>query len=155
MTRASLGIDRAAWKRELARAFQPILGGTLLPVGAYYAVVVVLHYLTEPPVNFAILGSIAALTSLSAFLVYRRLRGRKAGYVELELLALLIYGLVFANILVHHLLHLEVHKLVYFLFLTLIIAVTGISLRLIVPAVLTTLATSWSRSSASTRARSG
>ena len=126
---------------EYSRAFRPILFGFTLPAAIYYAIVVFLHYNDEPFGNFLILGGIAAITSVVGFVLSHQLRTRSAGRVRLEIYALTIFGLAYANILAYQLIHLETAKLIYFVLLTMAVATAGVSLRVILPVTAISLVT--------------
>ena len=148
--------DRLSWRRlqnrvrlqdteigdsEYSRAFRPILRGFTLPAAIYYALVVYLHYRDEPFGDFLVLGGIAAVTSVVGFILSFQLRTRSAGRARLELYAVTIFGLAYANILAYHLIHLEVPKLIYFVLLTMAVATAGVSVRVILPVTAISLVT--------------
>jgi diguanylate cyclase (GGDEF)-like protein len=130
-------------KLQLAKSYQPISRAVLIAVAIYFAFITVAHFFEEGTIGFLLLGSISGITSVLCFVMYRELRRRQLGYRELELRALGVFLLIYASLVAHHNLHLEPAKLVYFTFLTLVIATLSVSVRLVVFAVLVSLATTY------------
>ncbi len=139
---ATAELSPEIWREKIAAAYRPILRGFLLPATFYYGLIAVLHFFFQTPEHVRILAPLAGTTALSSLLLYLYMRKHAIGYVHLELCSIAIYSMVFANILVHHLLHLEPPKLVYFMLLTIAVATSGVSLRMIIPASVISLATS-------------
>ncbi len=125
----------------MAKAYQPILRGFALPVAIYYAIVVGLHFIDEPFGNFLVLGTMAAATSAAGFVIYAALRRTRAAFARLEFYAAALFSLVFANTLLFHLIHQDSTRLVYFVLAVLAVAVSGVSLRVILPMSALCLAT--------------
>ena len=130
-----------AWRNEFAEAFRPVMRGLLLPAGIYYAIVFVLHFFVQAPEHAFVLAPLAASAGLTSFLFFWLLRKPGITRTRLEIYSLIVYTLFFTNILVHHLLHLEVPKLVYFVLLALVVATTGVTMRLIIPVIAISLVT--------------
>lgn len=136
-------------KEQLAKSFQPIVRGFLLPASIYYAVITVIHYFTSNTLDLQVLGSLSAIAAVTFFLLHRYMGRHRVSFVQLELVSLTAFLLIYVIILSHHLLHLEIFKLIYFVLLTLVIATAGVSLRLVIPGTLISLATSiWLASTA-------
>lgn len=133
-------VSDEAWRNEFAEAFRPVIRGMLLPAGIYYAIVFVLHFFVQKPEHTSVLAPLAASAGLTSLLFFWLLRKPGVTRTRLELYSLIVYTLFFANVLVHHLLHLEVTKLVYFVLLALVVATTGVTIRLIIPAIAISLA---------------
>lgn len=138
-----VAVDRRQWERHLANAYRPILKGFLGASVIYNSLIVFANYFTEDLVGFAILGGISAATAIVSFVFLRYLRRQDhVSYLQMELGSLAVYALFYLNMTGHHLLHIDPPKLVFFILLVLAIAASGISLRLIFPCTLVSLATS-------------
>ena len=130
-----------AWRNEFAEAFRPVMRGLLLPASIYYTIVFILHFFVQDPEHTSVLAPLAASAGLTSLLFFWLLRKPGVSRTRLEIYSLIVYALIFANVLVHHLLHLEVPKLVYFVLLSLVVATTGVTMRLIIPTIIVSLAT--------------
>ncbi|MBU1176774.1 MAG: EAL domain-containing protein [Alphaproteobacteria bacterium] len=129
------------FRHETANAFRLILRGFLAPAAVYYSIIFVLHFFYESGHGLLYLTGLSGTTAVAAILVYWLLRKPSVSLVRVELYSLAIYALIFANILVHHLVHLEVTKLVYFALLTMVVAATGVTLRIVIPVATLSLVT--------------
>jgi signal transduction histidine kinase/CheY-like chemotaxis protein len=112
----------------LSEALTPILRGYLIGAGAYYAVITFAHPFFETGLALLVLPGLAALSSLFAFLAWRRL-GRPAPLMGLEAIALVMNSLFLANVVTYQVLHLEPDKLVYFVLMGLVFATTAPTFR--------------------------
>ncbi|TCD15473.1 putative bifunctional diguanylate cyclase/phosphodiesterase [Oricola cellulosilytica] len=128
-------------KGHLARSYQPISRAVLAAAAFYFALITVAHYFDENFVGFLLLGSISVITSIACLSMYLEFRRRELAYEELELRALIVFGLIHGSLVAHHILHLEPPKLIYFTFLALVIATVSISARTAAVAVLIPLFT--------------
>ncbi|MBW8732747.1 MAG: EAL domain-containing protein [Asticcacaulis sp.] len=117
----------------------PIARRYCLLIGAYYVFVIIERFRTEAGAALAILAALAIVNmAASLFFGTAYLRGAQAGQ-RASAAMLAVNLLLLANPVVFQLLHFTQGRLLYFYFLAMVFAVTGVRLRVIVPSVVATL----------------
>ena len=126
---------------EEVAAMKPIVSSFCLIIGIYYTLVTFNRFWTETGSALVIMATLSGMTMLAAFFAYFvYLRSAHRVY-QLNIASLTVNLLLFANPVAFQSLHFDNKRLVYFIFLTLVYAMTGISLRVVVPSVVITLVT--------------
>ncbi len=119
-------------------AISPITRNFCLITGCYYGLVIVNRFRTETGMDLAIMLGLSAANAAAAFYFYfSYLRGAPKLH-RLDVAGWTVNGLLLVNPIVYQLLHYEPQRLVYFAFLGLIYAATGVRLRVVVPSFLVT-----------------
>ena len=134
-----------ALREHVADAYIPILRGFLLPAAIFYTISPILLYASNVRTALAEQSLLAVGTGVALLFIYNWLQRPACGFRRLELLSLLVYALVFANILTQQILAPEHNKPMYFILLSMAAATTGVSLRVVVTATIACLfAAGWS-----------
>lgn len=118
-------------QRRVAEAFVPIVRGFLLPAMVYYALISIAHFFGETGVEQIILTGMPIATVALALYLLRSLRG-DLSHGKLELISLSMHLAMYANTVAYLSIHLEAHKLVYFVLLILVISTSAVSARVII-----------------------
>ena len=126
---------------EEVAAMKPIISSYCLIIGCYYVLVTANRFFSETGnalVIMVILSGLTAVASLCLHFFYVK----SARHVhQLNIASLTVNFLLFCNPVTFQALHFDAKRLVYFIFLSLIYAMTGISLRVVLPSVGVTLVT--------------
>ena len=122
-----------------AQAILPIVRNFCLITGIYYAIVAFDRLHTETGLNLVIMLTLSAANSLvSLFFYFRYLRDTRQIH-RLDIASFTVNGLLLANPVVFQILHYDQQRLMYFVFLALIFAVTGVRLRVVVTSLVATM----------------
>ena len=108
----------------------------LLVVGSYFSLMFGYRFLSETGVNLAIMATVTAATALACFGFYLLYVRRTEDLWRLEFASLIVNLLMLANPVAFQTLHYEHQRMVYFLFLCVMYAISGVSLRVLIPSVL-------------------
>ena len=129
-------------RQALAEAYVPIVRGFLVPGCAYYLFVTWGHWRDETGTNLAILASLSFITAISyALLRQVVLAGRQVDLGLLERTGLAINLLMYANVLVHMLVHFEPSKLIYFVLMAVVFSTSGVTLRVTLASIVLSIGT--------------
>lgn len=126
---------------EEARAFGDINRQYLLIVGTYFSLSFVQRFFTETGGDLLLLASLSgltALTSLGLWLFYVR---ASKDLWRLEIASLTVNLLMLFNPLTFMVLHFEQQRMIYFVFLAIIFAISGVSTRVLAVSIFMCLAT--------------
>ncbi len=124
---------------EEVSAMKPIVSSFCLIIGIYYTLVTFNRLWTETGHALLIMTTLSGLTMVAAlFAHFVYLKSVRRVY-QLNIASLTVNLLLFANPVAFQFLHYDNKRLVYFIFLTLIYALTGISLRVVIPSVVASL----------------
>ena len=133
------GVTAARFREAENAIMLPIARRYSLVIGLYYIFVVVGRFRTESGVPLAVLVTLAVVNMAVSFVSYRvYLRGPKAETRACSVM-LTVNLLLLANPVAFQLLHFSQARLLYFFFLAMVFAVTGVRLRVVVPSVLAAL----------------
>jgi diguanylate cyclase (GGDEF)-like protein len=124
--------------REEAVAWRTIIRAYFVLVAGYYLVGFLTRFIREQGVNLLILAPLTALTVAAAAIGWRVTRDTES-LTELEAGSLIVNMTMLANPVVYMILHFEPPRVVFFLYLTVLFALTGISLRVLLPSLLACL----------------
>jgi len=131
---------RWASQNEEAEAMRPIVRQFCFVTGCYYGLVIMDRLVNERGLALSILMAPTLACMAYAFFGWFYLRG-DVTRGKLVVASLGLNALLYCNPLVYQLLHFDRQRLVYFVFLAFIYAVTGVSLWTVVLSVGITLAT--------------
>lgn len=134
-------VSATALRQAMARAFQPIIRGFMLPVSLFYLVVLIPNFLLSAFDRAVRLSALSAVTAVVALCFYRLMRRRAVGFHGLELMGAATLLLIYANCLNVLAIDFQPLNLIYFLLLCLVAGSVAITTRLIVGMALLTLAT--------------
>ncbi len=121
--------DRAMLRREAAASIRPVVRGYLIVVIGYYIVNGLLYSIPGDP---GYVAGLSVVTVLAAAALYRYTRGT-ADMGRLEIACHLTNALLFANTMLDISLEYKAVKLAYFALLMPIFAISGASLRVVLP----------------------
>lgn len=126
---------------HVVRTYTPVVRWLLGATAAYYAFITVAHFTDTRGSTLAVLVALASLGWLlpTAFLVWLR-RHPTPRLPTLELIAVVTYGLLFANVAVHQLLAFREERLVYFVFIAMVFGGTAPTARVAHGAIAVALA---------------
>ena len=128
-------IDIRMTAEEEARALASVNRRYFLVVGVYFSVLWLSRFFTESGRDLAILSVLAATTVMACFafaLIYLR-EGDKLH--RMEIASLTVNVLMLLNPLAFQMMHFSQSRMVYFLFLAVMFAISGISLRVLIPSL--------------------
>lgn len=130
-----------AMREGMARAFQPIIRGFLVPVIVFYLVISIPHVLLRSPADAALLASLSASTAAAALYLRWSLRLEEASFARLELIGVSVLMLIYLNTCA--VLYVDFHpsNLIYFLLLMMLASTVGISMRVVAGVSVMTLTT--------------
>ncbi|MDV6332981.1 putative bifunctional diguanylate cyclase/phosphodiesterase [Asticcacaulis sp. 201] len=133
----AIGLSQA----EEVAAMKPIVSSFCLIIGIYYSVVTANRFLTETGAALWLMFTLSAATVLISFYFHFIYLKRAQKVYQLNVASLAVNLFLFTNPVAFQALHYDPKRLVYFIFLTLMFAMTGISLRVIIPSIVVTLVT--------------
>ena len=113
----------------LTDVYMPVVRGFLIALGCYYSIIAVSHPFYEHGLALAVLDGLALMTAgacLGGWAVLPRIHTR---FWHLELSALVVNGLILANVIAYQALHFEPEKLVYFVLMGLAFGTSSPSRR--------------------------
>ncbi|MDI7774094.1 EAL domain-containing protein [Asticcacaulis sp. EMRT-3] len=125
---------------EETAAMKPIVFGYAFVVSLYYTTVIIYRCMTENGIDRLLLTELSVVTLLVALAAVIYFLPRARRMYQLDGIGLVLNMLLLANPVMFQLMHFNAQRLVYFVFLILMFATTGASLRVIVPSVLAALA---------------
>ncbi|MEW6018531.1 MAG: ATP-binding protein [Pseudomonadota bacterium] len=108
----------------LAQTQRPVLRVCAAFFALYYLVISLSHPFFERGLDLAVLLTLSSTTTVSAFLIWRRL-ATPLSLARMELAALVLFGLPLANVVAQQLVLFEPLKLVYFVILALAFAISA------------------------------
>lgn len=120
---------------EEVSAMKPIVSSFCLVNGGYYIMVTLNRFWTESGPGLVVMASLSALTMLAGFYFYFFWLKSARRVYQLNIASLTINFLLYLNPVVFQSLHFDSDRLVYFVFLALVFATTGVSLRVVIPSV--------------------
>ena len=126
---------------EEVAAMRPIVSSFCLIIGIYYVIVTFNRFWTETGLALLLMASLSGLTMVAALYAHFVYLKSARRVHQLNIASLVVNFLLFVNPVAYQSLHFDNKRLVYFIFLTLVFAMTGISLRVVVPSVVASLAT--------------
>ncbi|ESQ86439.1 hypothetical protein ABENE_18600 [Asticcacaulis benevestitus DSM 16100 = ATCC BAA-896] len=126
---------------EEVAAMKPIISSYCLIIGCYYAFVTLNRFFSETGQGLVILATLSVLTTGASLAFYAFYVKRARHVYQLNIASLTVNFLLFCNPVAFQALHFNDNRLVYFIFLSLVYAMTGISLRVVIPSVGVTLVT--------------
>ncbi len=136
-------LDIRMTTHEEARALASVNRRYFLVVGVYFSLLWLSRFFTESGENLAILSVLSAATVIACFgfsLIYLR-SGDKLH--RMEIASLTVNVLMLLNPLAFEMLHFDQPRMVYFLFLAVMFAISGISLRVLIPSLLLCVTAMW------------
>jgi diguanylate cyclase (GGDEF)-like protein len=126
---------------EEVGAMKPIVSSFCLVNACYYILVTFNRFWTESGQGLVLMAGLSALTMLAGFYFYFFYLKTARRVYQLNIASLTINFLLYLNPVVFQSLHFDSNRLVYFVFLALVFATTGVSLRVIIPSVSLSLIT--------------
>ena len=123
----------------LTDVYMPVVRGFLIALGCYYSIIAVSHPFYEHGLALAVLDGLALMTAgacLGGWAVLPRIHTR---FWHLELSALVVNGLILANVIAYQALHFEPEKLVYFVLMGLAFGTSSPSRRIAWPSIIAAL----------------
>jgi len=126
---------------EEVAAMKPIVSSFCLIIGIYYVIVTFNRFWTETGLALLLMATLSGLTMVAALYAHFVYLKSARRVHQLNTASLVVNFLLFVNPVAYQSLHFDNKRLVYFIFLTLVFAMTGISLRVVVPSVVASLAT--------------
>ena len=136
-------IDIRMTTNEEARALAGVNRRYFMVVGAYFSLLWLSRFFTETGKDLAILSVLSAAVVVACFgfsLIYLR-SGDKLH--RMEIASLTVNILMLLNPLAFEMLHFDQPRMVYFLFLAVLYAISGISLRVLIPSLGFCVASMW------------
>lgn len=133
--------DREELNRRFVASYQQMLLAILYPTTLYFAVMAGLYYFDGGIKALVYLGSMSAAIAIACQATARDLSRRPLTMGELELRGLALFAMIFAHLVIHHLFHPELVKLILFLFLALVTATASVSIRIAVASIAICMAT--------------
>ncbi len=141
-------IDIRMTTHEEARALASVNRRYFLVVGVYFSLLWLSRFFTETGQDLAVLSVLSAITVMASFgfsLIYLRKGDRLH---RMEIASLTVNILMLLNPLAYQLLHFDQPRMVYFLFLAVMFAISGITLRVLIPSLMLCIACLWGLASA-------
>ena len=126
---------------EKVAAMKPIVSIFCLIIGCYYGLVTFNRLWTETGHALVAMVTLSILTVVASFYFHFIYMKSVRYEYQLNIASLTVNLLLFANPVTFQLLHFDSKRLVYFIFLSLVYAMTGISLRVVIPSVTIALVT--------------
>ena len=108
-------------------------------MGAYYAIMSVAHLFARQGLDLALLFTATTVTAATAFGAAARLR-RHLDPAAIDAMVLMVNALVVANVQLSLAIVLDPNKLIYFVLMTMVFGMTGMSLRQAIPGIALALA---------------
>ena len=121
--------------QEEVQAMATVNRRYFLVVGSYFSLMFGYRFLSEHGVGLAIMASLSAATAIASFGFYLSRRHKTDDLWRLEFASLTVNMLMLANPVAFQTLHFEQQRMVYFLFLCVMYAISGVSLRVLIPSV--------------------
>lgn len=129
-------------RQALAEAYLPIVRGFLWPGVLYYMFVTWGHWQDESGWPLVVLAGISVATSVG-YLVIRQavLTRERLNANRLELACVATNLLMYSNVLAYMLIHFDASKLVYFVLMAAVFSISGVTARVTLASVATSIAT--------------
>ncbi len=121
--------------REEAVAWRTITRAYFSLVAVYFSIALVARFFTEHGSNLVIMAALTGGTSLIAYTAFRLTR-RTESLVKLEGLSLVVNLAMLVTPITFMSLHFEGPRVVFFMYLGVLYALSGVSLRVLVPSLL-------------------
>ena len=121
--------------REEALAWRTIIRAYFALVTCYFCVAVLMRFVTERGSNLALMGGLTAATAIVAALSFRLTRNTES-LAKLETANLIVNVSMLANPVTYMTLHFEAPRTVFFLYLGVLYALSGVSIRVLLPSLL-------------------
>ncbi|TWF54756.1 diguanylate cyclase/phosphodiesterase [Neorhizobium alkalisoli] len=134
-------LSQSVLQREVSKAFRPIVRGFMLPVVAFYTIVIIPNFLLSPLWEATRMSSLSLLTALAALVCRSLLRSPDVSFARLEAVGAAMLLLIYANCCNVVYVLFQAPNLIYFLLLFIVTAAVAVSIRLIVAISLVVLAT--------------
>ncbi|WP_223476018.1 hypothetical protein [Oricola indica] len=128
-------------RHALAASYQSMFAAILLPISFYFALTVFYHLLVADAAGHAFLSVSSALIAMAFLAMGLDVRRRALSYRELEFFGFAFFALINLKAAANNFVQLEPAKLFFFMLPMLIVAIFGISTRLVVTAILSSVAT--------------
>ncbi|QKV20423.1 putative bifunctional diguanylate cyclase/phosphodiesterase [Oricola thermophila] len=122
-------------QRRLAEAYQPMLRAMVVPATVYFAIVAIAYLIIEEPAGKVLLGTVSTIISLACFAISCECARKSLDHGEIERRAAGLLLMTLVSLVMHHTLHLEPTKLIFFALAIMIVSVVAISARLVIGAV--------------------
>ncbi|WKL56994.1 EAL domain-containing protein [Asticcacaulis sp. ZE23SCel15] len=133
-------VKTEAMRREEVIALRPVVRGFALGVGVYYILITFAHLFYEEGAALWVLDGLAATTMAASFFFFHVTRNTQR-IDRLEYACLVLFSLMYLNVVAYQIFHVEPAKLVYFVLLVLVFATAGITPRVIIPCALVCMVT--------------
>lgn len=133
--RAGTGAGERLTPREEALAWRTIIRAYFGLVACYFSVAEVMRFITERGSNLAIMGALTAATAILAAVAFRVTR-RTESLAALEGANLVVNLSMLVNPITYMTLHFEAPRTVFFLYLGVLYALSGVSIRVLLPSLL-------------------
>jgi|GEM_PF-4912820 len=135
-----LNTERAGTLRsETISVYRPVVRSFLSLVALYYVVTTFNHFGSETGVALFGMAALSIVSSISAGLFYIKLRD-EITLTDLEIGGLIGNGLLLINLLYYYGIHYDSGRLVYFVLMTFVFSITGVSRRVAIISSLVALA---------------
>ncbi|MET3665332.1 ATP-binding protein [Caulobacter sp. 1776] len=121
--------ERQRTKVALTQAYVPIARGYLIAAAIYYVLISLSHPFYETRLALVVLEGLAAVSALYAFWSWIAVRRGRIMGRPLEVVVLGMNALFLANVIAYQTLHFEPQKLVYFVLMALVFAISSPSRR--------------------------
>ncbi len=121
--------------REEAVAWRTIIRAYFGLVTCYFTVAEVMRFVTERGSNLVLMGGLTAATALVAAIAFRLTRDTES-LAKLETANLVVNLSMLANPVTYMTLHFEAPRTVFFLYLGVLYALSGVSIRVLLPSLL-------------------
>jgi len=128
-------------RHALAASYQSMFAAILLPISVYFALTVFYHLFIADAAGHAFLSVSSALIAMAFLAMGLDVRRRALSYRELEFFGFAFFALINLKAAANNFVQLEPAKLFFFMLPMLIVAIFGISTRLVVTAILSSVAT--------------
>jgi diguanylate cyclase (GGDEF)-like protein len=116
--------------QALADAYVSIVRGFLLPGCVYYVFVTWGHFQDESGATFVLLGMLSAATAIAFFLIRSAFLVRPGiSLARVEVAGLVANLLIYSNVVAYQFIHLSEPKLVYFILMAVVFAMSGVTYR--------------------------
>ena len=125
-------------ERETVSAYMPIIKVYMMTMAAYYLIVTVNHFTSETGFTLIVMAAMSVGTSLITVLFYRALKP-DSSLLRLEILGGFANAFMLANLLYFYTSQYDSHRLVYFVLMVFIFALTGATRRIAIVSSLAAL----------------
>jgi diguanylate cyclase (GGDEF)-like protein len=126
---------QALSESEEVAAMKPIVSNFCLVMGCYYCLVTFNRFWSESGQGLLIMATLSGLTVIAGFYFHFFFLKSAERVYQLNIASLSVNFLLYVNPVAYQALHFDNNRLVYFVFLTLVYATTGISLRVVIPSI--------------------